>query len=163
MKIVSRENGEEYEAVIERASDGDLRRIKRERKFGFDWTAYSGYDVHKLRLVGEKEILGLIAIREHLERGFKFVEGKLIELSKQNVGAGKKYKNIAGCLIAYACKIAVSNGCDGYVVIEPKTVLYDHYCKVYGFVPLDKNRLISYYENSQKLINEHLPDILGEK
>jgi hypothetical protein len=83
MKIVSSETGEEFEAVVERASDADLRRVKREKKFLFDWTLYNDYDVYKLRLVGESEILGLMAVGEFPERGFQYVELKTKGMTKK--------------------------------------------------------------------------------
>ena len=156
MKIVSRENGEEYEAVIERASDSDLKKVKRERKFGFDWTLYGDCDVYKLRRKGSVEILGLMAIQEKPQLGFQYVEIIAIQSSKLNIGSRKMYDNIAGCLIAYACKAALENGCDGYVRVQPKTALYNLYITKYGFVPMMKYFLVSKGENSKQLVEKYL-------
>jgi hypothetical protein len=156
MKIVSCESGEEVEAVIEPASDSDLKRSKRERSFGFDWTMYGDCDVYKLRRVGEIEILGLMAIQEQPQPGSQNVEIKAIQANKQNIGSKKKYDNIAGCLIAYACQRAFEIGCDGYVLLESKTILYEHYIVKYGFVPLRKSFLVSKTPNSKDLVRKYL-------
>lgn len=156
MKLIACETGAELEAVIERANENDLKKVKRGKQFGFDWNAYIDCDIYKLTLLAKKEILGLIAIRERPERGYKYVELKAIELSKPNVGSRKKIKNIAGCLIAYVAKIAFDNGCDGYVRVEPKTALYEHYITKYGFVPVISNFLFSNTKNSERLVAEFL-------
>lgn len=156
MRIVSRESGEEFEAVIERATNADLIRVKRQRKFTFDWSVYLDSEVYKLTLAGQAEILGLIAIEQHPNQGFRFVEAKTIELLKENIGAGKKLDNVAGCLIAYVCQIAIDNGFEGFVRIDPKTVLYNHYIKKYGFMPFTRRYLYSNYETSNKLIDQYL-------
>lgn len=62
----------------------------------------------------------------------KRIHINLLEASKENVGKGKKVKNIAGNLIAYACKIAFKKGYDGFVSLLPKSKLVGHYM-AYGF------------------------------
>jgi hypothetical protein len=156
MKIVSCESGEEFEAVIGRATESDLRRVKRERTFGFDWTQYGNCEVYKLTRKAYPEILGLMAIQEKPQPGFQYVEMIAIQSSKPNIGSRKIYDNIAGCLIAYACKIAFKNGCEGYVRLQPKTALYDHYITKYGFVPVMDYFLVSKSKNSRQLIEKYL-------
>lgn len=156
MKIVVCATGEEFEGVIERASEADLRRVKRGRQFGFDWMMYGNCDVYKLTISRSAEIAGLMAIQEKPFPGFQFVELVAIECNKPNIGARKKYHNIAGCLIAYACKLAFDNGCDGYVRVQPKTVLYNHYINNYGFMPMMGTFLISSGPNSKKLVEKFL-------
>lgn len=156
MKIVESETGEQFEAVIGRVNEMDLKRVTRSKQFDFDWTVYPDYEVYKLTLKNKDEILGLIAVRGFPEKGFQYTDLKTIELNRTHRGARKKLDNIAGCLIAYGCLLAMNNGCDGYVVIEPKTVLYNHYIQKYGFIRFTGKLLMSDYNNSKELIARYL-------
>jgi hypothetical protein len=57
----------------------------------------------------------------------------LIEVAKMQQGKNKEIKNIAGCLIAFACSISASFNYFGFVSLEPKTDLIDYYILEYGF------------------------------
>jgi hypothetical protein len=43
------------------------------------------------------------------------VEIRLLESAKSNVGKGKKVDSIAGCLIAWACRLSIKRGYDGWI------------------------------------------------
>ena len=51
----------------------------------------------------------------------------LIESSKFNKGKGKVYLGIPGNLIAYACKVSVDKGYEGFLAFDAKTALIKHY------------------------------------
>ena len=61
------------------------------------------------------------------------VEIKLLASSIENQGRNKKYERIAGCMIAFACRMAESKywkfAC---VSLIPKTRLIDHYQQKYN-------------------------------
>lgn len=86
----------------------------------------------------------------------KRVEIKLLASSAVNIGKHKIYDRIAGCLIAFACRRAVSMyGPEACISLVPKTVLVRHYMSRYYLTHagwqlyLDGNNLF-------KLINEYL-------
>ena len=80
---------------------------------------------------------------------------KLIEIGSLNVGQGKRIENIAGSLIAFACKIAFSRGYFGFVSLQPKTRLIKLYQDKYGF--RQYGRLLAVEQTSSRtLISKYL-------
>ena len=58
-----------------------------------------------------------------------------IEIAPYNIGKKKKYGNVAGCLLAYACRYSFEEGKDaynGYVSFDSKTELIALYQEKYG-------------------------------
>jgi len=109
----------------------DFKNIKKDKQFSFDWEEEKKYEVFKLILKEENEIVGLIAIIDIPEELRLYIH--LLEISKDNIGKNKKIERIAGCLIAYICRISFSKGYGGFVSLVPKTKLINHYQKEYGF------------------------------
>ncbi|HEY8955205.1 hypothetical protein [Chitinophaga sp.] len=104
------------------------------KRFDFDWRRELTFDVYKITFINDDYILGLISTQINLgERRFEI---RLLELSRENVGAFKEYDRLAGCLIAFACKLSFKEGLDGFVSLIPKTVLISHYMKKYFFSPM---------------------------
>lgn len=144
------ETGEELEAEIELLKPEDLKRIKKEKQFLFDWKIE--YDKHellfKIRLKDDEEILGLICLidvpeelRIHLE---------LVEVKIGQTGKNKKIDNIAGCLIAFACEESFKRKYGGFVSLLPKTKLVKHYKVKYGF--FQYGRLLAIEGQTSKLL-----------
>lgn len=78
---------------------------------------------------GVDEILGLISLENRpADLAFQI---RLLSSSKENIGSSKQYQRIAGCLIAFACRLALLADYDGYVFLKPKTELEGHYSKAY--------------------------------
>lgn len=60
-----------------------------------------------------------------------------VELAPNNFGSDGEYLEVAGCLIAYACRLSMNwlemdNPYFGYVLFESKTKLIERYQEVYG-------------------------------
>ncbi|MFN0187490.1 MAG: hypothetical protein ACKVQV_02180 [Bacteroidia bacterium] len=51
----------------------------------------------------------------------------LIESSKFNKGIGKVYLGVPGNLVAFACKISVDKGYEGFLAFDAKSALIKHY------------------------------------
>ena len=51
----------------------------------------------------------------------------LIESSKFNKGKSKVYLGVPGNLVAYACKVSVDKGYQGFLAFDSKTALIKHY------------------------------------
>jgi hypothetical protein len=165
MLIKDMATGEEFEVVIEPVTKRDFRVIKKskDRFDKFDWNQYQGQEVYKLKLKGDDTILGLMCLIDHLDEATNAIEIELLEVSNENIGSKKKFDNIGGCLIAYACRESFKRGHDGVVFLTPKTELLDHYPSKYGFhhVPLRTskrpNGLMVLSEGaSRKLIRKYL-------
>ncbi|CAN5431528.1 hypothetical protein BH09BAC3_BH09BAC3_07040 [soil metagenome] len=119
--------------VVEiRALDqADLKKITKSEYF-FNWrTAAKESEVYKLTLIGEEDILGLVGL-VHIPSEQR-VEVKLLASSIKNVGKNKLYKRIPSCMIAFACKEALTKYGDlACVSLLPKTELKAYYIKEFG-------------------------------
>lgn len=51
----------------------------------------------------------------------------LIESAKFNKGKSKVYFGVPGNLIAFACKVSVDKGYDGFLAFDAKSALIQHY------------------------------------
>ncbi|NND34329.1 MAG: hypothetical protein HKN76_17225 [Saprospiraceae bacterium] len=71
-------------------------------KFQFDWVSESSFTIFRLEILSSNEILGLMSI--DLIPVELRLEIRLLELSKENVGRQRRFENVAGILIASACK-----------------------------------------------------------
>lgn len=79
----------------------------------------------------------------------------LLEVSSENVGSKKQYRNIAGCLLAYCCRLSFEKGYNGFVSLIPKTQLIRHYQETYGFEQFGR-QLAVYATGSERLIQKYL-------
>lgn len=80
----------------------------------------------------QNDILGLMSLVDNPDE--HRIHINLIESGNINKGRNKEIDHIAGCLIGFAIRIALENGYDGLVTLEPKVKLYDHYKNKYGFI-----------------------------
>ncbi len=133
MYIEDKSTGNRIEVEIERVTDYDLGIIKEIGRFEFDWDELKDDMVYKLVPVGTNDMEGLVALVDHPEDGFYYIEVKLIEAAIENVGANKKYDRVAGTLLAFACGEAFRKGYYGAVFLIPKTNLISVYMEKYGF------------------------------
>lgn len=72
------------------------------------------------------------AIKLRYESGMLIMDA--LELSPDNIGANKRYDYVAGCLIAFACKMSfsVSGEYKGFLTFVSKTSLVKWYINKYG-------------------------------
>lgn len=153
MFLIQQKDGQKKEAIIEPVTSQDYKSIQKEGRFQFDWNNEKKSKVYKVRLTNSNEIFGLLSlIFNETER---WIMINLLECSKENVGEEKKFDRIAGCLIAYACRLAFLEGYDGTVALIPKTVLAQHYMNKYGF-EISGRTIFTDRRNSQRLIEEYL-------
>ncbi|OJW00959.1 MAG: hypothetical protein BGO52_05825 [Sphingobacteriales bacterium 44-61] len=154
MKLLKVGSKIEKRVVIGLAEPDDFKMLTKKR-FSFVWkTVKKVATVYKLQIEGEKDILGVMGLVDWQEE--KRIEIKLLASSVENIGKNKIYKNIAGCLIAFACRLAVIRyGIEACVSLVPKTELIEHYMQKYYMqyagrqLYLDGNNLI-------KLMEEYL-------
>jgi hypothetical protein len=154
MKLLKVGSKIEKRVVIGLAEPDDFKMLTKKR-FSFVWkTVKKVATVYKLQIEGEKDILGVMGLVDWQEE--KRIEIKLLASSVENIGKNKIYKNIAGCLIAFACRLAVIRyGIEACVSLVPKTELIEHYMQKYYMqyagrqLYLDGNNLI-------KLMGEYL-------
>ena len=117
-------------AVIEPVNTGDVKKLTR-KNFLFNWSDFSETELWKIRTEDSKEILGVMSLTYYASE--ERIEINLIASKKDNVGTNKRYDRIAGCLIGWACRLAVKEyGSSACVSLKPKTKLAQHYQRKYG-------------------------------
>ncbi|MGH1334887.1 MAG: hypothetical protein ACRBFS_02090 [Aureispira sp.] len=154
MKIINTRTNKEYTGEIEKVKKIDVKNLKGNKNFIFDWSLEADNDVYKVKREGKKEILGLMSISDFPKE--KRIHINLIEVSKENVGTDKKFKNIAGNLLGFACKMAFQKGYDGFVSLLPKSKIIAVYI-AYGFKAFGKNLAI-FMQAAEKLKSKYLGD-----
>lgn len=132
MKLKHNPSGVLLEADISEVHDKDYGVIKSDPRFSFDWETERNYEVYKNYLLSEDHIiLGLMSLID-IPQEYR-IHLNLLEVSKSHQGKRKKIDLIAACLIAFAAEEAIKRGYDGFVSLEPKTQLINHYKDKYGF------------------------------
>lgn len=133
MKINLLDNitGENIKAEILPLTKKEAKQLRRNEQFGFDWEKETDYIVFKTALSTSVQIVGLMSLIDHSAE--LRIEIHLLEVAKEHQGKEKRLANIAGCLIAYACRMAFDKGYQGFVSLIPKTSLINHYIKEYDF------------------------------
>ena len=101
--------------------------------FFFDWKRVNGSQLWKLTQVRSPYILGVMSLIDYPVESR--IEIHLLASRRQAVGQGKKYSRIAGCLMAWACRLAVQRYAQSACVsLIPKTELRHHYRNAYGMM-----------------------------
>ena len=81
-------------------------------------------EVYKLTTVNNPTIIqGLLSIEDKQDHIFMH----LIESAKFNKGKSKVYLGVPGNLVAFACKVSVDKGYEGFLAFDAKTALIKHY------------------------------------
>ena len=120
--------GRTLDTEVRRATRADLKSLGPE--WQFDWMKELRHgEVYKL-IVPElgNTILGLISLSREPDHVF----AHLIENHPRNVGRKKQFAGVAGNLFAYAAKLSLELGHDGFVSFVAKTELIDHYRRSLG-------------------------------
>jgi hypothetical protein len=124
--IENTSTGEVFDTVVVRLIEKDLRMI-RKLDWQFDWRNEikdHTKEVYKLTTENNPTIIqGLISIEDKQDHIFMH----LIESSKFNKGRDKMYFGIPGNLVAYACKVSVDKGYQGFLAFDAKSALIKHY------------------------------------
>jgi len=122
------------QVTVQRVEQSDFKVITKKRFF-FNWSKFKQEaEIYKLVFTDSPEILGLIGLIYVPSEDR--VEIKLLAVARENVGSGKQYEGIAGCLIAYAVREALKNyGALACVSLTPKTEIYQHYINKYQMKP----------------------------
>jgi hypothetical protein len=117
---------EVFDTEISRLAFKDSKQIK-SVNWKFDWHKElkdKTKEVYKLTTVNNPAIIqGLLSIEDKQDHIFMH----LIESAKFNKGKTKVYVGVPGNLVAYACKISVDKGYEGFLAFDAKSALIKHY------------------------------------
>jgi hypothetical protein len=149
--------GEVFDTEITRVKKGDLKAIKKS-DWVFDWKLEfrtPKNEVYKLSTVNNPTIIqGLLSIEDKEDHIFMH----LIESAKFNKGKDKIYLGVPGNLVAFACKVSLDIGYDGYVAFDSKTVLIEHYRQTLGATHLIRQRMFVDPIAAHKLISRYFKE-----
>jgi hypothetical protein len=79
----------------------------------------------------------------------------LIESAKFNKGKNKAYIGVPGNLVAYACKVSVDKGYDGFLAFDAKTILIKHYEQSLGATHFRGRRMFIETSAALRLISQY--------
>jgi hypothetical protein len=149
--------GEVFDTEIARVGNSDLKTI-RKPDWVFDWKLEfrtPKNEVYKLTTVNNSSIVqGLLSIEDKEDHIFMH----LIESAKFNKGRDKIYLGVPGNLVAFACKVSLDKGYDGYVAFDSKTVLIEHYKQILGATQLIRQRMFVDPIAAHKLISRYFKE-----
>lgn len=118
--------GEVFDTEIVRLTGSDASQIKKS-DWQFDWHKEmkdKTKNIYKLTTVNNPTIIqGLLSIEDKTDHIFMH----LIESSKFNKGKAKVYLGVPGNLVAFACKVSVDRGYEGFLAFDAKTALIKYY------------------------------------
>ncbi|MBK9732189.1 MAG: hypothetical protein IPO83_13040 [Chitinophagaceae bacterium] len=118
--------GEVFDTEVVRLTVKDVNQIKK-GDWQFQWALEikdKTKEVYKLTTTNNPTIIqGLISIEDKQDHIFMH----LIESAKFNKNKNKVYLGVPGNLVAYACKISVEKGYEGFLAFDAKTTLIQRY------------------------------------
>jgi len=124
--IENTSTGEVFDTEVVRLTLRDVNQIKKV-DWQFDWVKEikdKTKEVYKLTTANNPTIIqGLISIEDKQDHVFMH----LIESAKFNKNKDKVYLGVPGNLVAYACKVSVDKGFEGFLAFDAKTALIKHY------------------------------------
>lgn len=130
MFVVNTLSGERLEVKIERVATEELLHLSKE-KYSFDWSLEIDYEVFKLFLIDNNEILGLISI-ERIPREWR-LHVRLLSVSLPNIGKEKVFNGIVDNILDYVATMAINDfGQLACVSLRPNSELAEHYMNKYG-------------------------------
>lgn len=118
--------GEVFDTVITKLTNRDSKQIIK-KDWNFDWQSElkdKSKSTYKLTTTNNPKIIqGLLSIEDKQDHIFMH----LIESSKFNIGKDKVYLGVPGNLVAFACKISIEKGYQGFLAFDAKSALIKHY------------------------------------
>lgn len=147
--------GRKFGTVVRPATRYDLRSLSHKWQFNWVQAAEQG-EVYKLVVpkLG-RQIHGLICLT--CKADHVFVD--LVENHPLNIGHKKRFAGVAGNLVAFAAKLSIDLGHEGYVNFIAKTELIEHYQKTLKAKLIGRGpRMYLDTQAAQRLIDKYLGD-----
>ncbi|MEP7255861.1 MAG: hypothetical protein ABI666_08780 [Ferruginibacter sp.] len=124
--IENTSTGEVFDTEVVQLTAKDIGQIKK-TDWQFDWVKEikdKTKEVYKLTTINNPTIIqGLLSLEDKQDHIFMHI----IESAKFNKNKDKMYFGVPGNLVAYACKVSVDKGYQGFLAFDAKTALIKHY------------------------------------
>jgi hypothetical protein len=145
---------EVFDTVIIQLTLKDLSFIHKS-DWQFDWIKEfkdKTKAVYKLTTVNNPIIIqGLLSLEDKEDHIFMH----LIESSKFNKGKNKVYLGVPGNLVAFACKVSVDKGYQGFLAFDAKTALIKHYQETLHATHFRERRMFIETNAALRLISQY--------
>lgn len=129
MYIEEVSTGRRHQIEILPLENSDYKLLSKARYF-FNWNDEANQEAYKLVLRGQSNIQGLVSI-ERIPSEWR-IHIRLLTVSRENKGKGKKFDRITGNLIAHVAKIAVADyAAFACISLRPKSAIAQHYMDKY--------------------------------
>jgi hypothetical protein len=152
--IENTSTGEVFDTEIVRLTSKDIKQIIKSH-WQFDWTKElhdKTKEIYKLTTVNNPYIIqGLISLEDMGDHIFMH----LIESAKFNRNKNKIYYGVPGNLVAFACKVAVDKGYQGFLAFDAKSALIRHYQQSLGATHFRGLRMFIEPKSAIKLISQY--------
>ena len=153
--IQNRITGDSFDTKIVKVEIGEIKQIIKNNNWLFDWekeAKIKGRNTYKLTIEDNSAIIqGLISISIMSDHIFM----DLLETAYFNRKKNKMYLGVAGNLVAFACKLSLELGFEGYIAFNAKTSLIKHYELTLGAVNTSGQKMMINPKESLKLINQY--------
>lgn len=157
MRVTYVKTNERIPTDIDLLSGKELKAITRNPEFEFKWKLEREYEIYKLFRTDTGQILGLMSVANSPES--VAIHIRLLESGKTNVGTSKELEGIAGCLIAWACRLSFLRGYDGWIKLTAKSELIKHYVSHYGMIQIGQTQTCKIEQDqAYVLIRKYLHD-----
>ncbi len=117
---------EVFDTEVARLTDKHKTQIKK-ADWQFNWLKEikdNTKEVYKLTTLNNPTIIqGLVSVEDKQDHLFMH----LIESAMFNKGKEKVYLGVSGNLVAFACKLSMDKGYEGFLAFDAKTSLIKHY------------------------------------
>lgn len=145
---------EVFDTKIVQLTNADIKQIK-VADWLFEWHKEfeeANYEIYKLTTVSNPTIIqALLSIEDKKDHIFM----RLLESSKFNKGKNKMYLGVPGNLVAFACKISLERGYEGFIAFDAKTVLTKHYQQSLGATHFRGSRMFIDTNSALRLVLQY--------
>ncbi len=146
--------GEVFDTEVIRLTAQDEKQIKK-KDWQFDWKKElrdTNREAYKLTTINNSTVIhGLLSIQDKGDHIFMH----LIESAAFNKGKEKMYVGVPGNLVAFACKVSLEKGYEGFISFVSKTALKKHYQQTLGAKILYGDTMVIDIPDALRLINRY--------
>ena len=153
--ILNTISGDSFETDVNEIDKDDLKNIRKESGWIFDWTLefkMQDRKLYKLTIKDNPKIVqGLASISNYKDHFYLH----LVESAPFNMGKNKLYEGVSGNLFAFACKKSIEAGYEGFVSFQSKTRLIKHYEESLGAIHVGGHKMVIFPQTALKLVQKY--------
>lgn len=148
-------SGDSFATDVFEIAKPDLKTVVKANGWKFDWrneVQVADRKVYKLTIKDNPNIIqGLASISDYGDHFYLH----LVESAPFNLGKKKLYAGVPGNLFAFACKLSLDKGYEGFVSFQSKTRLIEHYELTLGATHVGGHKMVIFPMAALKLIKQY--------